>query len=63
MTFQMYPMAVYSPEGQMFIVEDDEERAALVAQWEVVPELGDEAGPSELGETVKRGPGRPKKNP
>ena len=60
MTHQMYPMAVYSPEGQMFIVENDEERAAIVAQWEVAPEAGDAETPEEI---VKRGPGRPKRNP
>lgn len=60
MTFQMYPLAVYSPEGQMFIVENDEERDALLAQWEVTPEAGDAETPDEI---AKRGPGRPKKNP
>jgi hypothetical protein len=61
MTFQMYPMAVYSPEGQMFIVEDDEERAAVVAKWEVAPEPGDIEPAS--AEPIKRGPGRPRNNP
>jgi hypothetical protein len=61
MTHQMYPMAVYSPEGQMFIVENDEERAAVTAQWEVAPEAGDIEPASP--EPVKRGPGRPRLNP
>ena len=54
----LYPMAIYSPKGEMFIVKDDEERSAIVAQWEVVPEAGDI---SSDGEIVKRGPGRPRK--
>jgi len=54
----LYPMAIYSPKGEMLIVENDEERAAAVAQWEFVPEAGDIETPDEV---IKRGPGRPKK--
>jgi hypothetical protein len=59
MTVLEYPMAIYSPEGKMFIVQDADERKAVAASWEIEPEAGDVA--SE--EPVKRGPGRPRKNP
>jgi hypothetical protein len=69
-----YPMAIYSPEGALSIVEDDEERAAIESTWfkpvaetnEAVESVIDEPdeGPDEIdgqGVVIKRGPGRPRK--
>ena len=52
-----YPMAVYSPTGQFFLANDEQERDALLRQW-AEPE---QSSSDEVEEPVKRGPGRPRK--
>jgi hypothetical protein len=59
MTAIQYPMAIYSPEGVMSIVNDDEERAAVESAWSQPEDDGsDEVDARGI---VKRGPGRPRK--
>lgn len=52
--FAAYPMALYSPTGEMRIVQDEQEHLDVLAEWDV---------PDEPADAEKRGPGRPKKNP
>lgn len=61
----LYPMALYPPNGEMLIVNNEQEHAEALASWEPVvepveaddePETFDEAGVP-----IKRGPGRPRK--
>jgi hypothetical protein len=58
----LYPMALYSPKGDMLIVNDEQEHLDTLASWEPVAEADDEPETfDEAGAPIKRGPGRPRK--
>lgn len=60
---QSYPKALYSPNGEMKIAKDEEEHRAIEAQWESQTGPNDDGSESDDGTPVRRGPGRPRKNP
>lgn len=60
MTDNRYPMVLYPPAGDMLIVENEQEHEDAMASWEPVEDIPD---PEDPEAPVKRGPGRPRKNP
>lgn len=60
---QPYPKALYSPNGEMKIAKDEDEHRAIEAQWESEKPSEDDGEGATDGIPVKRGPGRPRKNP
>lgn len=56
--FAAYPMALYSPKGEMRIVENEQEHLDVLATWEEATPVDDDPADPE-----RRGPGRPRKNP
>lgn len=56
-----YPRHVHGPGGAFLVVETDAQKAAALANgWSLEVVLARQPVPEE---PVKRGPGRPKKNP
>lgn len=58
---QPYPKALYSPTGEMKIARNEEEHRAFEAEWASHHSPHVEAEDNDV--SIKRGPGRPRKNP
>jgi hypothetical protein len=54
--FLEYPKAVFGPNGEEVVVQDEAGELAQLAEWE-----GDVPGEASEPAVIRRGPGRPRK--